>query len=521
MPKHRDVPSLQNLSLKSIGSLVVYMAPYIISKIQVYHEPQKIIVSLQQSLDWLNKLLVSHVPYYLYDTMAVEVLKSVKSLIEKTKKTYYPHTSMSAFLTEMNVVVSLTEVVLNSHLKQIDFSEWPKIMRYVLYKKLHNMTGLENLNLGSCSGGWRTTEYDKSLLEGISTMKYLKSLCLCFDSTDIIVQSVGENCPNIQCLDLTSSRSVTDRSIPFLLRCKNLRELQLHRTSVSVEGLAQLIVGLPKLQDTGRCDEFGDVIKYLYQHHQNRGPFGLRKVLTRDLSTENLRLFVDMFPKVEYISLFHEEQISDLTVLISLDNLRELKLLSCAFYGDYLKQLLEVRGYNITSLHLEHVEEMDFKVLVDISQFCPKLKSLVFYNCDFMNSSSYPPQRYKLQPFLNLERIFWVVDSAVSHLEFILMHALNIRYIHLGSSTGITHSTMVNALNVNPMKQLEELRVLYSSDMNMRTVELLLASCTNLKVLSELESWQGITMEELKSFKEYIYSNNFDLDIRPTLSFST
>ncbi|KAJ8927600.1 hypothetical protein NQ314_019908 [Rhamnusium bicolor] len=196
--------------------------------------------------------------------MAVEVLNSVKALIEKTKKTYYPHTSMSAFLTEMNVVVSLTEVVLNPHLKQIDFSEWPKIMRYVLYKNLHNMIGLENLNLGSCSGGWRTSEYDKCLLDGITAMKNLKSLCLCFD-TDIIVQAVGENCPNIQCLDLTSSRSVTDRSIPFLLKCKNLRELQLHRTSVTVIGLAQLIISLPKLQDTGRCDEFGNVIKYLHK----------------------------------------------------------------------------------------------------------------------------------------------------------------------------------------------------------------------------------------------------------------
>jgi hypothetical protein len=37
---------------------------------------------------------------------------------------------------------------------------------------------------------------------------------------------------------------------------------------------------------------------------------------------------------------------------------------------------------------------------------------------------------------------------------------------------------------------LEELRILYSSDMNMRPVELLLARCGNLRVLSELESWQ-------------------------------
>ncbi|KAJ8961226.1 hypothetical protein NQ318_008909 [Aromia moschata] len=237
------------------------------------------------------------------------------------------------------------------------------------------MTGLETLNLGSCSGGWRTTEYDKCLLDGIRAMKNLKSLCLCFDSTDVIVQVVGENCSNIHSLDLTSSRSVTDRCIPYLMKCKNLQELQLHRTSVTVVGLSQLLMDLPKLQDIGRCDEFGRVIDYLCDNYHS-GPLGLKRIQTRDLSTESLKLFVEMFPKVEYISLFHDMQISDLTVLSSLDNLKELKLLSCAFYGDYLKQLLEVRGNNITSLHLEHVEEMDFRVLIDISQYCPKLKSL-------------------------------------------------------------------------------------------------------------------------------------------------
>lgn len=520
MPRHRDVPSLQSLCLKSIGCLVVHMAPCILSKIKIHKEPQKVISSLQKNLIWLNKLLSSHVPFYLYDKMAVEVLKAVKVLIEETKKTYFPHTCMSAFLTQMNVAVSLTEVVLNSYLRSIDFSQWPKIMRYILYKNLHNLTGLENLNLGSCSGGWRTSEFDKCLLDSISRMKNLKSLCLCFDSTDIVVQTVGDNCPNMQCLDLTSSGSVTDRCIPFLLKCKNLRELQLHRTSVTTEGLAQIVAGLPKLQDIGRCDDFGNVIKYLHHKFPHEGPFALKKIQTRDISTENLRLLVEMFPKIEYVSIFHDVQISDLTVLISLDNLKDLKLLSCAFYGDYLKQLLEIRGTNLSSLHLEHVEEMDFKVLVDISQCCPKLKNLVCYNCDFSNNSV-PAQKLKIQPFLSLERIFWVVDSAISHLEFILNHAYNIHYIHLGSSTGITHSTVVNILSVNPMRKLEELRVLYSSDMNMRTVDLLLASCTSLKVLSELESWQGVSIEELETFKKYIKSNNFDLDIRPTLSFTT
>lgn len=522
MPLHHQVLPLQSLSLKAIGNLVVSLAPAVLSTIECHKEPQKSITALQQSIEWLKQLLASHVPYFLYDEMAEEVLTAVKALIDRTKKTYYPNLPISSFLIKMNVVVSMTEVVLTSNFKKIDFSVWPKIMRYVLYKNLHKLSGLEVLNLGSCTVGWRTSEYDRCIISGIINMKNLRSLCLCFDCTDGVVQIIGENCPNLQSLDITSSRSVTDRSINSLLCCAKLRDLHLHRTLVSVVGFAQLLIGLTKLQNIGRCDDFGNIIKYLHTNYPHAGPFGLKRVQTRDLTTENLRLLVDMFPQMEYISLFHDEQISDLTVLTSLENLKYLKLLSCAFYGDYLNHLLEVRGANILSLHLEHVEEIDLNALTCISQYCPNLSSLVLYNCDFMDqrpASRQQPQNIDKKPFKNLERLFWVVDCAITHLEYILVNAVNIRYIHLGSSTGITHNTIVNVLKENPLRELEELRVLFSSDMGIHTAQLLLGSCPKLRLMSELESWQGISVDALKAFKQYIQKNNFDLDIRPTLSY--
>ncbi|KAF5281240.1 hypothetical protein FQA39_LY05126 [Lamprigera yunnana] len=517
MPQHSAVQSLQSLCLESVGTLVVTVAPYILARVQMCREPQKGVGCLKRNLQMLENLLVCNVPCYLYDAMAVQVLKAVKNLIDKTKKTYDHFAPMSMFLAEMNVVVSLTEVVLNQNLKQIDFSVWPKIMRYVLYKNLFKLSGLEILNLGSCTVTWRSSDNDKCALDGIADMKNLRSLCLCFDCSDNVIQMLAENCPQLQNLDVTSSRSVTDRSVASLLKCKQLRELQLHRTSITVTGFAQLLIGLPKLQDIGRCDEFGNVIKYILQH-TNMGPLGLRKLQTRDLSNDSLRHLVAMCPKMEHVCLFHDEHISDFTILTTLEHLKELKLSSCAFYSDFIKQLLEVRGYGLTSLHLEHVEEIDLNAIVHISQCCPFLKNLVLYNCDFVDQRDSHP-KLKVKPYQYLERVFWVVDCAVNDLEFLLSHSVNIKFIHLGSSTGITHLSIANILSVNPMRELEELRILYSSDMNIGTVELLLASCPKLKILSELESWQGISMDELNSFRQYIYVNNFALDIRPTLSY--
>jgi hypothetical protein len=45
--------------------------------------------------------------------------------------------------------------------------------------------------------------------------------------------------------------------------------------------------------------------------------------------------------------------------------------------------------------------------------------------------------------------------------------------------------------------------------------------CDNLRVLSELESWQGITEEELTEFRKELKQKNLDLDIRPTLSYTS
>lgn len=317
---------------------------------------------------------------------------------------------------------------------------------------------------------------------------------------------------------MTSSRSVTDRSVFSLLKCQKLTQIQLHRTSVSTVGFAQLLVGLPFLQDIGRCDDLGNIVKYLYKNYPKAGPFGLRKLQTRDLSTESLRILVQLCPDVEHVSLFHDDQISDFTVLSTLDNLKELRLSSCAFYSDFIKQLLEVRGCMLTKLHLEHVDEIDLNALVFLSQFCPMLKSLVLYNCDFVDSRAPSGRALKIKPFQHLERVFWVVDCAVAHLEFLLLHSINIKYIHLGSSTGITHGSIVKILESNPLQNLEEMRILFSNDMSLETVKLLMTNCTKLRVLSELESWQGISAEEMKEFRSYISENNYDLDISPILS---
>lgn len=520
MPRKHQTPTLEELALRSVGEFVTVIGRHIIQPVCTVSltDPQRGLKTLQSWLQWIKHQLSSSVPWHLYDKMAVEALKAILNLINETKNTYNSFTPMTAFLSEMNVVVNLTEVAIHSNLRSIEFTVWPKIMRHVLYKNLHNMIGLEILDLGSGSGGWRTSDIEKIIIGGVSAMPNLTAFTLCFDCTDSIIMAVGQNCPKLHKLDVTASRSVTDRSIAILLKCWQLREVKLFRTSVTMVGYAELLLGHSRLEDIGRCDDFGYVLEHIRAKEDFNKPFRLKIFESRDVTMQHLYLLVEMCPYITSLSMLHDERIDDLAILASLDYLTDLKLLSCDFFTDRVKTLLELKGSNITSLHLEHVNEIDLNALIYISQFCPKIKNLVFYNCEFLEHTSVFTKELLVPPFKVLERIKCIVDCAAMHLEFLLSHCTNIKFIQLGSSTGIGDRTMVRVLSQNSMTKLEELTILYSDDLSMKTVRLLMENCENLRRLSELESWQGISSTELNIFRMELKVANIDLDTSPTLS---
>lgn len=518
MPRKRQPLTLENLALEAFGECLKIIGRKMVATIKRPDAPQGHLI-LQLSLDYLNELIFQSIPWYLYDRMAVQVLKSTSELIKEIKETFVPSGPISTFINQMNIVVNLTEVAIHPCLTSIDISQWPKIMRHVLYKTLPRMTGMEILNLGSGSGGWKTSDIEKSIISGVLNMKNLTQLCLCFDCTDHILNKVGDTCKNLQSLDVTSSRSVTDRSVSALTRCKRLKELHLYRTSISTEGFAILLSNLPQLEDLGRHDEFGSILEHIRTTCLTIGPFPLRNFQSKDMTTVDLNLLIEMCPYISNVFFYHDIPATDLTVFAALENLTDLKLLNCDFFTDRVNLLLEMRGRNLVALHLEHVDQIDMNALIYISQYCPNLKKLVLYNCEFLEHTSISLRHLTVLPFQNLEHLMCVADCALTHLEFLLSNCFNIKFIQLGSSTGIGDETMFKVFEKNSMKHLEVLRILYSDNLSMNCVRLLMEHCENLKVLSELESWQGISYDQLREFRREIKDYNFDLDVSPTLSY--
>ncbi|XP_078038706.1 uncharacterized protein LOC144470966 isoform X2 [Augochlora pura] len=376
-------------------------------------------------------------------------------------------------------------------------------------------------DLGSGSAGWRTSDIEKMIINGVSVMPNLACFILCSDCTDNIIAALAQHCKKLQKLDVTASRSVTERSVLPLLSCKYLTQVKLCRTSMTIPGYANLFLEHLNIQDIGRCDEFGFVLELINKKETNvKSSFHIKIFESRNFSMEHLYLLVDMCPYITSLCLLRDEKIVDLTILATLDYLQELKLLSCDFYTHGINSLLEIKGSTIVSLHLEHVEEIDLNALISISQYCPGIKSLMFYNCEFLERVQRYPRKLAVSPFQSLERIKCVAECVSMHLEFLLSHCTNIKFIQLGSSTGIEDETMRRILLQNPMSKLEELKILYSHDLSMRTIQLLMENCDNLQRLSELENWRGISPAELNLFREELKNTNTNLDTSPNVFFA-
>lgn len=488
MPRFNEVPTLETLSIKSVGKFIANLPRRIRSDIQIdiHKNPD----CFQKYLKKLSVILISHINCYLYDTVAVKVLQAVDCYENE----------------------QLAELMLNSRLKHLDFSGWPEIDRSIFYKNLAKLHGLETLNLGSEIPKWPTFDCKTQIITAFKTMRNLRFLCLHCDCTDQIIQSISENCRHIQFIDVTFSCSVTDQSVQYLVQCQQLQELHLHCTSVTMGQHAILFSQLPYLQSVGRCDYFERIAKSL-----NQGPYNnFRKAIVEVFTARILDWLAPLFPKLESLCLHPLFSIQvDLSKLIYFNYLKELKLTRVGQYIQSFNQVIKLVGPQLMHLHLEDSEAIPLNSLLLIGNCCHNLTSLVILNSYFVKYHSFDESvnDFNKQTFSKLTKIYWDVRNSAIILEDIVCNAVDIEYLHVGYSTRIEHENVLNILLVNPMKCLKELSVEHSDNINMDTVQIILDSCPNLEVLSDLGQWSAISEVDLRTFENSIRSRNFKLNV--------
>lgn len=468
---------------------------------------------LEQRIQMLRNIFEYNVPGCLYDRLCSEIFVAVPLLIERIKKRLRPRSAMAEFLNQVNVAVSLTEVAISRNLRQINFETMPKMIRHIYYTRLNALTGLVHLNLGSLSGGWKTDEMEPTVLNGIRLMTNLRYFCLNYDCTDNILCALVDKCTQLHTLDISSSKAITNDSIHILTRMLRLRVVQLYRTSVSMEGYVNLLLKNADIQDIGRYEEIGRCLEYIVGRYPDRQSFSLTKFSSRFVTTNFLQILCDHCPNIYFVSIFHNLLLCDLMQLVGINKLSELKLLSCDFFADQIRNVLAVKGCNLSTLHLEHVDEIDMNALMYISQFCPDLQCLTLYNCVLIESTSMYIQRPTVPPFCNLQRLTLIAQCELDHLEFLLKSCYNVRSITIGTMVPTNDQLFERILARNPLARLQELSIVCSAELTVATVYRLIETCPELMVVNELEGWAKVSDIELKMLQLFIQTNNLNLNI--------
>lgn len=477
------------------------------------YQQKKYTEILQNRVQFLHDIFEYNIPCYLYDRVCDRLFIEIPRMVERIKSRRTIKTTTGEFLSQVNVAVKLIEIVVGPYLTYCHFEEMPKIVYQVFYARLNMLSGLEYLNLGSMSGGWKTDNLEPTVLRGLQNMSNLRNLTLNFDCTDTILLTLMDCCPKLHTLDLTSSAQVNNDSVNIITQMKTLRCVNLYRTSVSTEGYVKLLLGLPELEDVGRYDDIGRCLEYIVDSYPKFIPFALRKFSSRFVTTRFLQILAEHCPKMQHVSIFFNVLICELTALIGINQLSDLYLLSCDFFSDQVRDVLAVKGCNLTHLHLEHVDQIDMNALMYISQYCPDLKALTIYNCELIESTSLYLQKPAIPPFMNLERLILVALCDEKHLKFLFSTCLRIKMIKCGTMVPTNDELLFSILEKNPMEHLEEFSVVSSTGLTIALAYKLVEICSCLVVLNEIEGWAKVTPTELEVFKTFVKTNNLAVNL--------
>ena len=315
----------------------------------------------------------------------------------------------------------------------MDLSTMPKVLKDCIYRHLDLLMGLECLGLGSGNGESIRLNSFKSL----KMLTNLSSLSLKSDCQNETLALLGQNCAQLRHLDISCSASVTETGTSWLLLCRHLETIILFQTSETVAGYAKLMQGLPRLSNIGRCDVFGEVMEFINKARTQPAALQIRHLHTRDMTFHQLNITVKLCPFIEHVNLYVDEDFGHLlSPLSKLQKLRELQLLACNFYSDQVDKLISEKGPQLQVLHLEHVDELDMAALKLIAQTCTNLEKLVFINCDFVENFGSNLSN-KIDPattFKNLATLVCVSECAPNVIEFLLIHAKNLKNVQFGST---------------------------------------------------------------------------------------
>jgi hypothetical protein len=338
--------------------------------------------------------------------------------------------------------------------------------------------------------------YMKMLRERIQILTGLEEFVFHFGCSSAILIQLSKHCPLLKKISVESSKYVDDTCVNHLLNLRSLISLNIAYTLITANGYAQLLSGLPKLQNICCCYPINPILRNV--------SVSLPSVNIFTGTVKATRTLVQKCQNIRQLSIIWI--VGDLSGLGVLKHVVDLSIKHSRDTPFGFSPLITRLGPNLTRLKLFAINPINMDVIIN---YCKSLNKLVilysYVEYDVQGLSPKSPHFGSVK-YLRLMHNYGPFDfSTILHLY------INLNVLKAKEMEQITDDVISRIIRVGGFRHLTEFAVAHCGDLSMESVVLLLNSCPNLTMIGHLKSWSGIPKEEVSAFKKFVQTHNMSL----------
>ena len=214
----------------------------------------------------------------------------------------------------------------------------------------------------------------------------------------------------------------------------------------------------------------GEVLEHLQYdldgYHQTK----LKYIHDRTSSLDRIEIFAYCCPSLQHIYFDTPESGTVKEALVNFTNLKKLKVskLNCAELNEVME--LNEKTYKLKLISLEIVNGRGSLDLTSVAKACCNLQRLaVYYSMAVHVSVLHSPQQQLHFPCLK-EMMIYCTELRGNYCIPILKSCPAIEKLTLCQCDTLTDDDFVDALDVNPLKQLTAICLLFAPNLSTRTI---------------------------------------------------
>jgi hypothetical protein len=341
--------------------------------------------------------------------------------------------------------------------------------------------------------------YTDILMERIQILNRLEEFEFNFGCTSEILIQLSKHCLRLKKISVQFSKYVNDSCVEHLLNLRGLISLKIANTSITANGYARLLSGLPDLQNIRCYNPIDPVLRNVTVSLPSVNMF-TGKVAT-------MRLLVQKCPNIRQLKLV--SIVDDPSALGELKNVVNLSFQQDTDTPVSFSPLITQLGPNLTRLRLLGISTINLDVIIN---YCTCLKKLSIMSsnveCDVQKFNP------KSAHFQNVNNLRLVENFGPFDFCTILHLYTNLTVLDAVEEDQICDHVIKRIIIFGGFRHLTEFVIEDCGYLSMESVLFLLNCCPNLTTIGLLNSWPGIPEEVLLAFITFIQTHNLPLAVR-------